>query len=55
VEISVKVFQSSRSERLILTRWKSLAFKKFIAKEFGAKAYDDVNRLSDDSAEARGL
>ncbi len=44
VEISVKVFQSTRSEILVKTRWRCVAFKKFIAKEFGAEAYDDANR-----------
>jgi hypothetical protein len=42
VEISVKVFQSTRSENHIKNRWYSAAFKKFIAKEFGVKAYDDA-------------
>lgn len=39
VEISVKVFQSTRSENHIKNRWYSAAFKKFIAKEFGMDAY----------------
>ncbi len=47
VEISVKVFQSTRSERLICTRWRSVAFKEFIAKEFGAEACYDANLALD--------
>ena len=41
VEISVKVFQSTRSENHIKNRWYSAAFKKFIAKEIGIDAYVD--------------
>ncbi|KAL3776909.1 hypothetical protein ACHAWO_004148 [Cyclotella atomus] len=39
VEISVKVFNSTRSENHIKNRWYSAAFKKFIANEFGPNAY----------------
>jgi len=42
VEISVKVFDSSRSENHIKNRWYSAAFKKFIASEFGPNAYVDA-------------
>jgi len=54
VEISVKVFHSTRSENHIKNRWYSAAFKKFIAKEFGVEAYVDSkqheggNRKGDD-------
>ncbi len=39
VEISVKVFHSTRSDDHIKSRWYSPAFKKFVAKEFGVDAY----------------
>jgi hypothetical protein len=42
VEISVKVFNSTRSENHIKNRWYSAAFKKFIANEFGPDAYVDA-------------
>lgn len=42
VEISVKVFNSTRSENHIKNRWYSAAFKKFIATEFGPNAYVKV-------------
>jgi hypothetical protein len=42
VEISVKVFHSTRSENHIKNRWYSAAFKKFIAKEYGLDAYVDA-------------
>ncbi|KAL9190561.1 hypothetical protein ACHAXT_000267 [Thalassiosira profunda] len=42
VEISVKVFGSSRSENHIKNRWYSAAFKKFVTKEFGQAAYLDA-------------
>ncbi|KAL3791619.1 hypothetical protein HJC23_012209 [Cyclotella cryptica] len=42
VEISVKVFNSTRSENHIKNRWYSAAFKKFIANEFGPNAYVDA-------------
>ncbi len=41
VEISVKVFHSTRSENHIKNRWYSAAFKKFISKEIGIDAYVD--------------
>jgi hypothetical protein len=41
VEISVKIFHSTRSENHIKNRWYSAAFKKFIAKEIGIDAYVD--------------
>ncbi len=44
VDIGVKVFQSTRSDWLIRKRWSSVGFKEFVAKEFGAEAYDDANR-----------
>jgi len=44
VEISVKVFHSTRSENHIKNRWYSAAFKKFIAKEFGMDAYVDAKQ-----------
>ncbi|CAB9500586.1 Myb-related protein A [Seminavis robusta] len=40
VEISTKFFNSSRSENHIKNRWYSASFKKFIANEFGADAYN---------------
>lgn len=40
VEISTKFFHSSRSENHIKNRWYSASFKKFIANEFGADAYN---------------
>jgi hypothetical protein len=42
VEISDKVFNSSRPENHIKNRWYSAAFKKFIADEFGPNAYVDA-------------
>lgn len=42
VEISVKVFNSTRSENHIKNRWYSAAFKKFIANEYGPNAYVDA-------------
>lgn len=42
VEISVKIFNSTRSENHIKNRWYSAAFKKFIAGEFGPNAYTEV-------------
>mmetsp|Transcript_11020 Transcript_11020/g.25921 ORF Transcript_11020/g.25921 Transcript_11020/m.25921 type:complete len:1068 (+) Transcript_11020:132-3335(+) len=39
VEISTKLFNSSRSENHIKNRWYSASFKKFIANEFGSDAY----------------
>lgn len=39
VEISTKLFNSSRSENHIKNRWYSASFKKFISNEFGADAY----------------
>lgn len=47
VEISVKVFHSTRSENHIKNRWYSAAFKKFVAKEFGADAYFDAKQAQD--------
>lgn len=44
VEISVKIFHSTRSENHIKNRWYSAAFKKFIAKEFGMDAYVDAKQ-----------
>ncbi|KAL3815860.1 hypothetical protein ACHAXA_002276 [Cyclostephanos tholiformis] len=44
VEISVKVFQSTRSENHIKNRWYSAAFKKFISKEFGVEAYNNAKQ-----------
>jgi len=44
VEISVKVFHSTRSENHIKNRWYSAAFKKFITKEFGLDAYVDAKQ-----------
>jgi hypothetical protein len=41
VEISTKLFQSSRSENHIKNRWYSASFKKFVATEFGPEAYTD--------------
>ena len=43
VEISVKIFNSTRSENHIKNRWYSAAFKKFIANEFGNCAYVDAS------------
>jgi hypothetical protein len=43
VEISGKVFNSTRSENHIKNRWYSAAFKKFIASEFGNSAYIKVS------------
>ncbi|KAL7452598.1 hypothetical protein ACHAWC_004324 [Mediolabrus comicus] len=42
-EISVKIFNSTRSENHIKNRWYSAAFKKFIASEFGNSAYIKVS------------
>eukprot|EP00956_Cyclotella_meneghiniana_P011585 scaffold16276_cov49-Cyclotella_meneghiniana.AAC.5 len=42
-EISVEVFNSTRSENHIKNRWYSAAFKKFISNEFGPKAYIHAN------------
>lgn len=39
VEISMKFFNSSRSENHIKNRWYSASFKKFITNEFGLEAY----------------
>lgn len=39
VEISTKLFNSSRSENHIKNRWYSASFKKFVATEFGPDAY----------------
>jgi hypothetical protein len=47
VEISVKVFHSTRSENHIKNRWYSAAFKKFVAKEFGVDAYFDAKQAQD--------
>jgi hypothetical protein len=47
VEISVKVFHSTRSENHIKNRWYSAAFKKFIAKEYGVDAYFDAKQGGD--------
>ena len=43
VEISVKIFNSARSENHIKNRWYSAAFKKFIANEFGNCAYVEAS------------
>jgi len=43
VEISVKIFNSTRSENHIKNRWYSAAFKKFIANEFGNCAYVEAS------------
>ena len=43
VEISGKIFNSTRSENHIKNRWYSAAFKKFIASEFGNSAYIKVS------------
>ena len=49
VEISVKIFNSTRSENHIKNRWYSAAFKKFIANEFGPNAYVDAKAgIADD-------
>ena len=52
VEISVKIFNSTRSENHIKNRWYSAAFKKFIACEFGPNAYveatNKANGLADE-------
>jgi len=40
VEIATKFFKGSRSENHIKNRWYSASFKKFIANEFGANAYN---------------
>lgn len=42
VEIGSKVFSSSRSENQIKNRWNSVAFKKFVAREFGPNAYENA-------------
>ena len=42
-EISAQFFNNTRSERLIKGRWKSTAFKKFIAGAFGPKAWEEAN------------
>jgi len=47
VEISSKYFNSSRSENHIKNRWYSASFKKFIANEFGADAYNGGKKKSD--------
>lgn len=47
VEISVKVFNSTRSENHIKNRWYSAAFKKFIAKEIGVDAYVDSKQYEE--------
>ena len=39
VEISGKLFKSSRSENHIKNRWYSASFKKFISNEFGPNAH----------------
>ncbi|KAL3921726.1 MAG: hypothetical protein SGILL_002595 [Bacillariaceae sp.] len=39
VEISTKLFNSTRSENHIKNRWYSASFKKFISNEFGPDAY----------------
>lgn len=42
VEISVKVFNGTRSENHIKNRWYSAAFKRFVNNEFGPNAYVDA-------------
>ena len=39
VEISMKLFQSTRPENQIKNRWYSASFKKFISNSFGSDAY----------------
>lgn len=43
VEISVKIFNSTRSENHIKNRWYSAAFKKFIVTEYGSDAYVEAS------------
>ena len=45
VEISSKIFHSTRSENHIKNRWYSAAFKKFIAKEYGIDAYVEAKQI----------
>src|SRR6056300_1140641 len=45
VEISGKIFNSTRSENHIKNRWYSAAFKKFIAKEYGIDAYVQAKQI----------
>jgi len=56
VEISMKIFNSTRSENHIKNRWYSAAFKKFIANEFGNCAYVEASpsfgSVSNDTATA---
>ena len=42
VEISTKVFHSTRSENHIKNRWYSAAFKKFVYIEFGKETYENA-------------
>lgn len=44
VEISDKIFHSTRSVNHLKNRWYSAAFKKNIAKEFGMDAYADAKQ-----------
>ena len=44
VDISVKTFHSTRSENHVKNRWYSVAFKKFVAKEFGVNLNEDAKR-----------
>jgi len=44
VDIGVKIFQSTRSENQIKNRWYSVGFKKFVAKEFGADAFENAKQ-----------
>ena len=46
VEISEKVFQSTRSENQVKNRYNSAAFKKFVSEEFGAFAYDAAKQAA---------
>lgn len=45
VEISTKIFNSSRSENHVKNRFYSATFKKFVAKEYGPEEYNKAAKL----------
>jgi len=49
VEISMKCFQSSRSENHIKNRFYSASFKKFVTSEFGEDAYKERSQCDEKS------
>ena len=42
--IGTKVFYCTRSELQVKNRWYSAAFKKFVANEIGADAYENAHK-----------